>query len=96
MTLPRRRSGLCSSFSLSSSSSLLHPLPPLAPSALQCPPSPPSPSRTPRLWDTLAECLGELALTGLGGTSGFAHLGEGQERQSELRVPSLAVSCRER
>lgn len=59
-------------------------------------PSPPSPSRTPRLWDTLAECLGELALTGLGGTSGFAHLGEGQEGQSELRVPSLAVSCRER
>lgn len=34
--------------------------------------------------------------TELGGGSGFAHAGEGQERQSEPRVPSLAVSPRER
>lgn len=34
--------------------------------------------------------------TELGRTSGFAHTGEGQERQSKLRVPSLAVSRKER
>lgn len=42
MTLPRRRSGLCSSSSPSSSSSLLRPPPPSAPSALPCPPPFPS------------------------------------------------------
>lgn len=77
---------------------LLPPLPPLR----SVPPSPPSPSGIGTGDPGVPQALGHPgwvaggAGTELGGGSGFAHAGEGQERQSEPRVPSLAVSHRER